>query len=272
MFLRVLKVALVLQLLRQVRVRLRQQVLPVQSHQPHHLVVLPRLFVHVYREVMLLHRQVHPLRLLQLVQRLQLARAASVQRVHLGVGEVTHGNLVRRLPLPRARVHLHRIASQSGFDVVPLRLLPLPRLVVVARDALVKGQRHVAALCFDDPRGLCPLSTLDRRLDRLHALPGLDEVIDGGIHLLAHHQPVAPLLLQPRHIAGELAARELHGPAERVTATVRLHRLSAPPLMLVKLARLFVHPGALKRVGDRVHESGVVGAGVRNHHRGCFAG
>mmetsp|Transcript_142881 Transcript_142881/g.347109 ORF Transcript_142881/g.347109 Transcript_142881/m.347109 type:complete len:208 (+) Transcript_142881:2047-2670(+) len=160
-----LQVALHLELLGQVKVRVLQQILAVCSNQADHLVVLAGLLVHVDGQVGLVHSQVQALGLLELVLTLQLVRLLGVQAGHLRLAHAAHGHIVRCVPPASQRVHLDGSLGRPRLDVEALSLLQVSSLMIMAGNALVERMRR--------------LRVTQGVLDKLHSLGELAGVKSG---------------------------------------------------------------------------------------------
>ena len=99
---------------------------------------------------------------------------------------------------------------------------------------------------------LRPLPRVDRRVDGLQLLVGLNVVVDGGVHLLLVHQPVAPLVLQRDDVAGEHPARQIDSAAVRMPAAVRLDGTLVEAQLLEEVAGLLEHRRLAERRRDRL--------------------
>eukprot|EP01136_Pigoraptor_vietnamica_P016315 Opistho-1_new@60213 len=247
-------VALRLELLREVEVRLDEQVLVVRRHQPDHLVVLPRLLVHVDRQVGLLDRDVEALGLPELALRLHLLRLVDAKVHHLLRLHARQRELVRGLPAVRARVHADRLHRLPAAHVVALRNVKVADRLKVRGNVAVVLLRRVRVLHLDNLHGLVPLARLDGRLDRLDGAPGLDVVVDRRVHLLLPHEVVAPLLLELHHFRGERSARQVNSPPVRVALAVALERARVHAQLLKELARALVQPGLQQRARNPLEE------------------
>mmetsp|Transcript_18210 Transcript_18210/g.45957 ORF Transcript_18210/g.45957 Transcript_18210/m.45957 type:complete len:651 (-) Transcript_18210:1778-3730(-) len=254
--LRLLELVLALELLRQVQVRLREEVLAVLRHEPDHVVIVPVLLVHVDGEVGLRHHQVELLRLLDPPRGLELLRLRHVELPHLVLGHVGRGDLVRLVPLVVPAVHLDGALGLPRPQPVPLRLVKVLGVLKVLRNHLVEALRHVLLLRVDNLHRLGPLLGLDRRLDRLDVLARLDKVVDGRVQLLLLHQVHAPVVLERHHLAGELPAGEVDSPAVGVAPPVGLEGPLGDVELLEEGPRLLVQPRAGELRGNHLQHLG----------------
>ena len=200
-------VAVGLKLPSEVDVGLAQEIFSVETHQPDHLVKLPVALIHLDREVVLLHRQVHLLSFLVPSGGLELLAALHVQLVGVRVSHVAHRDFVCVFPLVSSAVHLHSLAGLTRAEEAALGLLVVPRLLVVPPDSLVKALELVVVaaplgLALDNLQRLFPVFTLNSSLDSFDPATSLDEVVDGGILLLHVNQVIAPLFLQRSDLLG----------------------------------------------------------------------
>ena len=257
MSLRLAQVAVRLELLREERVRLLQTLLAVDPNETNHLIVLTRASVHVHCVVRLPRREIHLLRLLVPLVRLELLGAFQVQRSGRLLGHVPRGDSVRRLPLVRSTVHVHRVARFARAEETPLGAIEISRVLVVPRDAaIILDEPIVSLVLLHDLQRFLPVVALHRRLCRLHRATRVDEVIDRRLRLAELAKAIAPLLLQRANLSPHSALRafaKLHRAAIRVPADVRLLRLFHAPERVVQLARAFVHVRASKRRANLLH-------------------
>mmetsp|Transcript_16624 Transcript_16624/g.52022 ORF Transcript_16624/g.52022 Transcript_16624/m.52022 type:complete len:995 (-) Transcript_16624:636-3620(-) len=258
--------ALLLENVADLAMRLGEVLAPVTPHQADDMVPEAVLLVHEHRRVHTLDHHVHLLRLPELARGLQLLGPPRVEHVDLVLPHVRHGNLVRGLPLGGAGVHLDGILVHLRADIEALGLLVRARLLVVPRELLVEGQGHAVVLGLDDLHGLGPLPRVDGGVDGLDTLPGFDEMVDRGVDLLLHHEPVPPLLLQPHHLAREVAAGQVHGAAVGVPVAVGLLGGVVATQVLEEFARLLVHARLGKRARDRLEEAALEATPARLHH------
>mmetsp|Transcript_26109 Transcript_26109/g.57042 ORF Transcript_26109/g.57042 Transcript_26109/m.57042 type:complete len:451 (-) Transcript_26109:2619-3971(-) len=252
------QVALRLKLLRHQHVCLRQLVFAVVLHQVDHLVVHAILLVHVDGHIILLALHVSLLSLLELVAGFKLTSFLPVEGAHLCVSEVAACHLLSCLPLAGPAVHVDRVDGHVGLDVVALSLLKVLGGLIVLCNALVVRQCTGVIQEVNDAGCLGELAALDGGLNGLHGAARLNEVVDGGVHLLLGHQPVTPLLLNLNHSGRELAAGQVNGLPVGMAAPVCHKCILGAAQVLVQLTRPLKQPGLGQLAEDGVQQGRVV--------------
>mmetsp|Transcript_11141 Transcript_11141/g.13164 ORF Transcript_11141/g.13164 Transcript_11141/m.13164 type:complete len:484 (-) Transcript_11141:2283-3734(-) len=271
-FLRLLEISVRLQLLSQVQMCLCQQILPESAHKSDHLIVHAILLVHINRQVVLLHRQIHLLSLFKLPGSLQLPRALRIQNCRLLVRHVSNRHTVRVFPLVHATVHLHCISRHPSSHVMPLRLLIRTGLLIMPRNPLKERSSRHRILRLHNRCRLLPLPALYRSLNRFNALPSLHKVVDRSVQLLLMYQPITPLLLQLHDLRWELPTTQIHRSSVSIPTSVSISRLLIPRKPLKVFTSTDMHRRLCQARCNRIQQTGI--ERVRSHashNLGCTA-